>query len=240
MSEAEIKNLYAPSQELEFNGVKVTFDQIYKQFVRHYRFPFDLSLYDTYGLLPAPRYYWRYHLDQDAVISEQRDALYVTMAGFYMRHAVPRAFEGLDQRLKRASENLQTSRREGGGSHGDLAVRVIAAISCDLGETFVVNIPNQRAIANLPERAIVEVGALLDQTGAHPFAMGPLPKSLVGYQQSLIQSQELVVDAALSGNRQDLLTAIVAHPLISSVEAAKQAMEELLSLQSEWLPQFHE
>ena len=238
MTEAEINDLYAPPDELEFNGVEVSFDQIYKQFIPHYRFPFDLKLYDMYGLLPAPRYYWRYHLDQDAVISEQRDADYVTMAGFYVRHAVPRAFEGLDKRLERASQNLQTSRRKGGGSHGDLAVRVIAAISCNLGETFVVNVPNQHAIANLPGHAIVEVGAVVDQTGAHPFAMGPLPKALVGYQQALVLSQELVVDAALSGSRRDLLTAIVAHPLVNSVEAAEKTMDELLSLQSEWLPQF--
>lgn len=240
MSEAEIKNLYAPSQELEFNGVKVTFDQIYKQFVRHYRFPFDLRLFETCGLLPAPRYYWRYHLDQDAVIAAQRSGSYVTMAGFYTRHAVPRAFEGLDQRLEQASKNLQTSRRKGGGSHGDLAVRVIAAISNDLEETFVVNVPNHRAIANLPEHAIVEVAAVVDQTGAHPFAMGPLPKALVGYQQALVLSQELAVDAALSGSRRDLLKAIVAHPLVTSVEAAEKTMDELLSLQSEWLPQFRE
>ena len=36
----------------------------------------------------------------------------------------------------------------------------------------------------------------------------------------------------------DLLQAILAHPLIHSVDAAEQAMDELLALQAEWLPQF--
>jgi alpha-galactosidase/6-phospho-beta-glucosidase family protein len=69
--------------------------------------------------------------------------------------------------------------------------------------------------------------------------MGPLPKAVLGYQMALILSQELAIDAALSGCRNDLLKAILAHPLIHSVDAAEQAMDELLALQADWLPQFH-
>ncbi len=238
MSQAEIEELYAPPSEFDFLGVEVKADEVYEQFIPHYRFPFSLKLYEIYGLLPAPRYYWRYHLEQDAVISEQRSGHYVTMAGFYMKHAVPRRFEEMDQRLEQASQNLQTSRREGGGGHGDLAVRVISAMVNDLGETFDVNVPNRGAISNLPLDAIVEVPATVDRLGSHPFAMGPLPKSLLGYQYALILSQELTIDAALSGNRNDLLKAILAHPLVHSVDAAEKAMDELLALQADWLPQF--
>jgi 6-phospho-beta-glucosidase len=49
----------------------------------------------------------------------------------------------------------------------------------------------------------------------------------------------LAIDAALSGSRNDLLMAILAHPLIHSVKAAEACMDELLSLQKEWLPQFY-
>lgn len=239
MSQAEIEELYAPPPRFDFLGLDVQADQVYDQFVPHKTFPFSLKLFEIYGLLPAPRYYWRYHLDQDAVIAEQRSGHYVTMAGFYVQQAVPRLFEGLDRRLEQASRNLQTKRREGGGGHGDLAVRVISAIISDLGETFAVNVPNRGAISNLPEDAIVEVAAQVDRLGPHPFAVGPLPKALLGYQCALILSQELAIDAALSGSRSDLLKAILAHPLVHSVGAAGKAMDELLALQAEWLPQFH-
>jgi 6-phospho-beta-glucosidase len=240
MSQAEIDELYAAPDEFDFIGIQVESDEVYEQFIPHYYFPFSLKLFEIYGLLPAPRYYWRYHLDQDAVISEQRSGHYVTMAGFYMKQAVPRRFEELDQRLEQVSRDLQTSRREGGGSHGDLAVRVVSAMVNDLGETFDVNVPNQGAISNLPLDAIVEVAATVDHLGPHPFAMGPLPKSVLGYQYALILSQELAVDAALSGSRNDLLKAILAHPLVHSVDAAEKAMDGLLALQTEWLPQFRQ
>jgi 6-phospho-beta-glucosidase len=238
VSQAEIGELYPRPKAVEFLGLEVSADQIYEQFIPNYSFPFSLKLFGIYGLLPAPRYYWRYHMDQDAVIAAQRSGHYVTMAGFYMQHAVPRLFEGLGQRLERTSQNLQTSRREGGGGHGDLAVRVISAMVNDLGETFVVNVPNRGAISNLPHDGIVEVAATVDRLGPHPFAMGPLPKPLLGYQVALILSQELAVDAALSGSRNDLLKAILANPLVHSVDAAEKAMDELLALQADWLPQF--
>jgi 6-phospho-beta-glucosidase len=238
VSQAEIGELYPRPKAVEFLGLEVSADQIYEQFIPNYSFPFSLKLFGIYGLLPAPRYYWRYHMDQDAVIAAQRSGHYVTMAGFYMQHAVPRLFEGLGQRLERTSQNLQTSRREGGGGHGDLAVRVISAMVNDLGETFVVNVPNRGAISNLPHDGIVEVAATVDRLGPHPFAMGPLPKPLLGYQVALILSQELAIDAALSGSRNDLLKAILAHPLVHSVDAAEKAMDELLALQADWLPQF--
>jgi 6-phospho-beta-glucosidase len=240
MSQAEIDELYAAPDEFDFIGIQVKSDEVYEQFIPHYYFPFSLKLFEIYGLLPAPRYYWRYHLDQDAVISEQRSGRYVTMAGFYMKQAVPRRFEELDQRLEQVSRDLQTSRREGGGSHGDLAVRVVSAMVNDFGETFDVNVPNQGAISNLPLDAIVEVAATVDHLGPHPFAMGPLPKSVLGYQYALILSQELAVDAALSGSRNDLLKAILAHPLVHSADAAEKAMDGLLALQTEWLPQFRQ
>ncbi len=238
VSPEEIERLYAHPDEVDFGGVHVKADEIYQQFIPNYSFPFSLKLFEIFGLLPAPRYYWRYHMDQDAVIAEERSGHYVTMAGFYMKHAVPRLFEGLDQRLARTSRHLETSRRRGGGGHGDLAVRVISAIANNLGETFDVNVPNRGAVSNLPHDSIVEVAATVDRTGPHPFAVGPLPKAVLGYQYSLILSQELTIDAALSGSRNDLLRAILSHPLIHSVDAAEKAMDELLALQAEWLPQF--
>ena len=238
LTQAEIDRIFAPPTQVEFNRVTVSVDEIYQQFVPGYYYPFSLKLFRIFGLLPAPRYYWRYHLDQDAIIADQRSGSYVSMAGFYMKHAVPRGFEGLDQRLEQTKQNLAASRRKGGGGHSDLAVRVISAIANDIGETFVVNVPNQGAITNLPQDAIVEVAATVDRQGAHPFTVGALPKPLVGYQVSLILRQDLATDAALSGDRSDLFKAILAHPLIYSVDAAEKAMDELLVLQAEWLPQF--
>jgi 6-phospho-beta-glucosidase len=240
LSQEEIDSLYPRPEVIDVLGVDYTYDEIYKQFIPHYPFPFSLKLFRIYGFLPGPRYYWRYLLDQDSIVEAQRAGTYVSMAGFYMKYMEPRMFHDLDSRLGKSASalTLTSARREGGGGHGDLAVRVISAMANDLGETFVVNVRNRGAVSNLPEDAILELSAIVDRHGAHPFAVGPLPDSLVGLQWGLVKSQQLAVSAALSGNRNDLLQAIVSHPLIHSVDAAESCMDELLTLQADWLPQF--
>jgi len=235
---ADLERLYSSPDSFTFNGVPVTRDQIYKQFILHNGILFALKLYELYGLLLSPRYYPRYHYDQEQVIAEEQSGHYVTMANFYMQHAVPRMFEDLDHRLEQTSRHLTTERRRGGGSHGDLAVRVMDAIVNNTSEISDVNVPNHGSVSNLPYDSILELAALVDRSGAHPFAVGPLPRELLGYQYSLVLAQELAIDAAISGSRSDLLKAILAHPLVNSITAAEKAMDELLSLQAEWLPQF--
>lgn len=238
VSDDELESMMAPPSPIRMFDLDFEYDQIYKQFIEHYSFPFSVKLFKLFGLLPGPRYYWRYLLDQDAIIEAQRAGGYVTMGGFYTKHLEPRMFDDIEERLARSTRELSTTRREGGGGHGDLAVRVISSMINDTGEDFVVNVPNRGAVSNLPYDAILELTARVDATGPHPYAVGELPEPLVGLQQSLVRSQQLAVTAALSGRRDDLLRAIVAHPLVNSLAAAEACMDELLDLQAEWLPQF--
>lgn len=240
LDDDDIEEMFAPPRETTMLGVTTPYEETYKQFIEHYEFPFSLKLYRLYGLLPGPRYYWRYLLEQDPLIEAQQRTEYVTMAGYYMQHTETKLFENLDARLADAAQVLRATGRDGGSGHGDLAVRVIASIENDLGEQFVVNVQNRGAVSNLPESAILELSAIVDKQGAHPFAVGPLPRPLLGLQHSLVLAQELTVDAALSGRRDDLLRAILAHPLIHSVERAERCMDELLEVQEEWLPQFRQ
>lgn len=234
----ELERMYAAPETVHLFDLDFTYEQMYKQFIPHLGFRFSLRLYELYGLVPGPRYYWRYLLDQDAIVEQQRAGTYVSMGGFYTEHLEPRMFADLDGRLERAGGELRLPRRAGGASHGDLAVRVIASMIGDTGEDFVVNVPNDGAISNLPGDAIVEVTAQIGRQGPRPYAVGAIPEPLVGLQQALVRSQQLAVKAALSGSRDELLQAIVAHPLVNSADAAEACMDELLGLQARWLPQF--
>ena len=239
LSWEEIEARYAPPPVANVLGVDYTYEEIYKQFIRHNTLPFALRLYKVHGMFPGPRYYWNYWMNQNHIVEMQAAGKYVSMAGFYMQHMQPRMFQGLEDRLRQVSLELKTSRAAGGGGHGDMAVRLISAMANNLGETFIVNVTNNGAVSNLPDDAIVEVPASVDKHGPHTFAMGALPKDLLGMQQALVYSQQLTIDAALSGSRADLLKAIVANPLITSLDGAEKAMDELLAAQADWLPQFH-
>jgi alpha-galactosidase/6-phospho-beta-glucosidase family protein len=122
--------------------------------------------------------------------------------------------------------------------HGDLAVRVIAAIAGDETQEFHVNVPNEGAITNLPAGAIVEVPALVDAGGVTPLCMGRLPKGVLGLTQSLVAWEELTVDAALSGDRDLVLQAVLAHPWVRSAAQAEGVCDEMFAAHAAHLPQF--
>jgi alpha-galactosidase/6-phospho-beta-glucosidase family protein len=124
--------------------------------------------------------------------------------------------------------------------HGDIAVQIVTTIATNRTQEFHVNIPNRGCITNLPHGAIVEVPALVDRSGIRPLCMGDLPKGVVGLTSALINWQELSVDAALSGNKDTLMQALLAHPWmrIISLQDARMLGEEMLASHEKHLPQF--
>jgi 6-phospho-beta-glucosidase len=134
--------------------------------------------------------------------------------------------------------HMDVSKHHTDVGHGDLAVQIILAIATNRGQEFHVNVPNQGAISNLPEGAIVEVPAWVDAGGARPLCMGKLPQAVLGLTQSLIAWQELSVDAALSGDKNLVLQALLAHPWVRSIWQAERICDELLAAQAAHLPQF--
>ncbi len=141
-------------------------------------------------------------------------------------------------RLARASAHLQTSRRRGGGSHGDLAVRVIAAIENDLGEIFDVNVPNRGVVPNLPDEAIVEVPVMVDATSVRAMHVGPLPTAVAGFMQARWAYCELVADAAIQRSKHVALQALMADVNTTSISRAKKCFDAMLRAQKEYLSEY--
>jgi alpha-galactosidase/6-phospho-beta-glucosidase family protein len=106
---------------------------------------------------------------------------------------------------------------------------IIAAVSS--GRTFrtVVNLPNQGQIANVPSGAVVETMGILGPTGAHPLSVGPLPPGILNTVHPHVINQELIVEAALSGDRSLALQALVNDPLIRDPRTAPQLLDDLLA-----------
>jgi len=124
------------------------------------------------------------------------------------------------------------------GSVSDLAVDVVVSIATDARKVVAVNLPNIGQIANLPHGEIVEGPALIGAFGALPIAVGNLPDALLPLTEILSRSRKLAVDAALSGDKQTLLYALMSDPLVDSLPKAQQVMEEMLEAEAKWLPQF--
>jgi alpha-galactosidase len=104
------------------------------------------------------------------------------------------------------------------------------------------NVPNYGLIDNLPDGCCVEVPCLIDANGIQPTSLGSLPTQLAALNRTNINVQELIVEAALSGDIEAVHHAVMLDPLTAAVCTLPQIhdmVEEMLAEQEQWLPQFN-
>jgi len=102
---------------------------------------------------------------------------------------------------------------------------------------MAVNVPNRGFLPNVAEGAIVEVGAEVDGDGIHPDVMPPVAEPIAGHITTQVALQELIVRAALTGDRELALQAVIEDPASPPDTAACRALfEELAHLQAPELP----
>jgi alpha-galactosidase len=103
------------------------------------------------------------------------------------------------------------------------------------------NVPNLGLIDNLPQGCCVEVPCLVDGNGIQPTKVGWLPPQLAGLNRTQVSVQELIVEAALTGDVEAVYHAVSLDPLTGAVCTLPQIramVGEMLEAQSRWLPQF--
>ena len=101
--------------------------------------------------------------------------------------------------------------------------------------------PNWGLIDNLPAGCCVEVPCLVDGNAIQPTRVGTLPPQLAALNRTNIDVQELIVEAALTGDVEATYHAVMLDPLTAAVCSLPQirAMVDEVSLaEARCLPQF--
>jgi alpha-galactosidase len=121
---------------------------------------------------------------------------------------------------------------------GEGIASLIEAIATGKRQVRILNLPNQGAVPNLPEYAVLEVEAVTDSQGARGIYAGEAPISLMGLLQKRIAWQELVVEAGVKGDRGLALQALLMDEMAILPEQSAQMLDELLAASRGLLPQF--
>ena len=82
---------------------------------------------------------------------------------------------------------------------------------------------------------------MVSGSGIRPIRVGDLPANLAATRRNHIAAQELIVEAALTGDRKAALRAFLQEPQIAAVltpEETAQLLDEMLEAQADYLPQF--
>jgi alpha-galactosidase len=100
-----------------------------------------------------------------------------------------------------------------------------------------VNVPNRGYVPNLPDGAIVEVPATVDGSGVAPSTVPPILEPLAGFMRTQIELQQLIVEAAVTGDPELAFEALRRDPLSPSDPAScRTIFDQLMSVQAEALP----
>ena len=198
------------------------------------RWRVKLALFDAYGYLPAAgdrhvAEFFPFFLTEQTGCGADFGVLPTSIATRYeiADHARARVRAWLDD-----SEPMPTGRSQ------EQVADVIAAVANGRSHRTVVNLPNRGQIANLPREAVVETVGVVGPTGAHGIAVGNLPPGVLSTVQPHVINQEMIVEAALAGDRRLALHALLNDPLVRDFETAPRMLDDLLRAHAAYLPRF--
>jgi len=120
----------------------------------------------------------------------------------------------------------------------DHATDIIESMWGKLGKQFFVNTSNNGTLINMPDDAFVEVLSDVSMDGISPRPIGEAPVGLRGLWQQVLDTHELSVRAAMSGDRDLLFQAFICDPMVSSLADSEKIIEELLELERDALPDY--
>jgi len=195
------------------------------------RIDFPAPVLERLGVIPS--YYLRYFYFHDEILEEQRNGK-------------PRATEVAEierellELYRDPSLNTKPAllERRGGAYYSEAATQLVAALATGSGDVQVVDVRNGGTLAGLGDDDAVEVPARIEASGPVPVPQEPLAPELLGLVQHVAAYERLAVEAAVSGDRELVYKALLAHPLVGQVPQAEFLTDELLAAGSEHLPQF--
>lgn len=192
----------------------------------------DGSFLRGLNMLPCP-YHRYYYLTQDML----QDELEASKSGKTRAEAVMEIESTLFEKYKDVSLNKKPIELEqrGGAWYSDAAVSLIQSIYGDLREIHTVNIRNNGTLAGLPADAVIEVNAVIGKHGALPLTVNEMPMHALGLMQSVKAYEQLAIQAVVKKNRSLGIQALAVHPLVQSVDQARNVFEEIVKENSKYL-----
>lgn len=126
----------------------------------------------------------------------------------------------------------------GGAYYSTAATQLLNAHYNDLGETHVANVRHDGAVPGWPADWVLELPCRVGRDGVHPLPAEPLPEVCFGLIARVKSYELLTAQAALTGDRDILYQALLAHPLGPQADRIEAVMADMLETHRRYLPQF--
>jgi len=151
------------------------------------------------------------------------------------------AMKGRDEMWLRIADHARGKGRLEDHYHGtgERAIPVLTAMVQNKNSfEDAVNLPNEGYIENLPDESIVEVPGVVSGMGVRGMGVGCLPEPVAELCRRQLTVTDLAVHAAVTGDKQAALQAILLDPMVNDIDAAKGILREFLEVHGDLMPQF--
>lgn len=129
--------------------------------------------------------------------------------------------------------------QRGGALYSEAAVSLLNAIENDLNEIHVVNVKNNGALSWMEDNDVVEVKTLVNRKELLPLPVRGFDNPHICELMRTVKAYEKhAANAALTGDRDEAIRAMMIHPLIGDADAAIACFDEMLEAHRSYLPQF--
>ena len=140
-----------------------------------------------------------------------------------------------DPNLKEKPVELE---KRGGSLYSTAAVAVAEAIYNDKQDIHVLAAKNKGAVPFMDADDVVEVKCMVGRDGVTPLPVTVYNDYVVGIMRAVKAYERLTVKAAIHGDRDAALAALMVHPLIGDYDKAAPMLNEMLETNREFLPRF--
>lgn len=183
------------------------------------------------GVLPS--YYLKYYYAHDGTVAEM-------VAG------TPRATVVADVERELlavyADPTVDTKppqlEARGGAFYSEAATALLASLVAGTGDNHVVNVRNNGLIPGLADDDVIETLCRVDASGATPLPQEPVAPELLGLIQHVSAYERLAARAAVTGDRQLVRKALLAHPLVGQWDLVTALEKGIFETGGRLLPQF--
>ena len=175
-------------------------------------------------LQAIPNYYLLYYYEEKAWIDYQLNN--PTRASEVMKIEDVLMEKFADESLVTKPEELM---ERGGAYYSDSAAELMADIHCDAGTVHIVNTLNSGAIAGFPDDAVMEIPAVISKKGAQSIKTGEMRPDIDALVRGVKDFEMLTIDAAVTGNEQSALLALLANPIGPNSSQARDLWADLRS-----------
>ena len=194
----------------------------------------DPQLIEALGMIP--NYYLQYYYrtahklaDQDTWPPSRAEQVMEIEASLLAEYAEPDRVEPPEDLMER-----------GGAYYSTVATQLLNAHYNDLGEIHIVNVPHRGAVDGWPADWVLEMPCRVGRAGITPLPVSPLPQVCFGLLAAVKSYEILTARAAARGDRRAAYQALLAHPLGPSGDHVGDVLDDLLTVNAAYLPQFVE